>query len=113
MPHLRATRHGAWPFVFSRRSLRESRITVEVSGYTLLYGMDATQMNSAAFKKFFAGAAYGAVVPRFTILAKDNATGKSKGFGFVQFTTKQAAQELIARKRIDVMGSMVRALAPQ
>jgi hypothetical protein len=112
MLHPRATRHGAWPFVFSRRSLRESRITVEVSGYTLLHGMDATQMAAPAFwKKFWkeAGAAYGAVVPQCIM---DKATGKSKGYGFVQFTTKQAARELIARKRIDVMGSMVRALAP-
>jgi len=75
--------------------------------------MDATQMDSAAFCTYFEGAAYGAVVPQFTQLIVDKATGKSKGFGFVQFTTRQAAQELRARKRIDGMGSMVRALAPQ
>jgi hypothetical protein len=79
-------------------------------------------MNSAAFRKFFEGAAYGAVVSRFTMVPplgsprftkdKANKSFANKGFGFVQFTTKQAAQELIARKRIDVMGRVVRALAP-
>lgn len=45
MLHPRATRHGAWPFVFSRRSLRESRITVEVRRYSAArHGRDADEL---------------------------------------------------------------------
>ena len=56
-------------------------------------------------KTFFAQ--YGEVASTKVIM--DNATRKSKGFGFVQFTTKQAALDLKALKRIDVQGKMVRA----
>lgn len=62
-------------------------------------------MDPAAMKTFFSQ--YGEVASTKVIM--DIGTRKSKGFGFVQFTTKQAALDLKALKRIDVQGKMVRA----
>jgi hypothetical protein len=45
-----------------------------------------------------------------TQVIMDNLTKKSKGFGFVQFTTAAAAAALKALKRIDVQGKTVRCL---